>query len=103
MTEQDLEFDKWYREQDFRRLARIGEFRNYGRTSGGGESAKPVLLFLLAVFVFALGTGTDFFTSLMAVPVLAVIGIVVLFLFGALTGGMGFVALIILAVLSLFA
>ena len=103
MTEQDLEFDKGYREQHFRRRARIGEFRNYGRTSGGGESAKPVLLFLLAVFVFALGTGSDIFTSMMAVPVLAVIGIVVLFIFGALTGGLGFVALIIFAVLSLFA
>ena len=103
MTEQDLEFDKWFRETEFRRRARIGEFRNYGRTSGGGESAKPVLLFLLAVFVFALGTGSDIFTSLMAVPMLAVIGIVVLFIFGALTGGLGFVALIIFAVLSLFA
>ena len=69
----------------------------------GGKGIPPVLLFLLAVFVFALGTGTDFFTSMMAVPVLAVIGIVVLFIFGALTGGLGFVALIIFVVLSLFA
>ena len=102
MTEQDAAFDKWFREREFRRRARIGEFRNYKRTSGGGESAKPVLLFLLAVVVFAIGTNTDIFTSLMAVPMLAVIGIVVMFVFGALTGGLGFVALIIMAVLSLF-
>ena len=102
MSEQDLEFDKWFRETEFRRRARIGEFRNYGRTSGGGESAKPVLLFLLVVLVFALKTGVPVSSALVGAPFL-LIGFALFGLLAAvLFGGGGVLAFMAFALLCLF-
>ena len=104
MSEQDLDYYKWYREREFRRLARIGEFRNYGRTSGGGESsAKPVLLFLLVAVAFALASGTPLMSVLVGAPMLVIGFALVGCVAGVLFGGGGVVALIIFAALSLLA
>ena len=103
MSEQDLNYYKWYREREFRRLARIGEFRNYGRTSGGGESAKPVLLFLLVAVAFALASGTPLISVLVGAPILVIGFALVSCVAGVLFGGVGVVALIIFAALSLLA
>lgn len=101
MSEQDLDYYKWYREREFRRLARIGEFRNYGRTSGG-ESAKPVLLFLLVVVVFALKTGVPVSSALVGAPFL-LIGFALFGLLAAvLFGGGGVLAFMAFALLCLF-
>ena len=92
-----------YRERHFRRLARIGEFRYYWRTSGGGERAKHVLLFLLAVGVFLLASGLPLPSVIMAVPLLVIGGVLGNCLVMLLFGEAGLIAFALVALLSLFA
>ena len=92
-----------YRERHIRRLAQVGEFRNYGRTSGGGESAKPVLLFLLVAVAFAASSGTPLMSAIVGAPILVIGFALAGCVAGLLFGGVGVVAFTIFALLSLFA
>ena len=103
MTEQDLDFYMRYRERHFRRLARIGEFRNYKRTSGGGEGVKTVLLFLLAAGMLALAVDISFLDALIGLPLLIIGGVLGSFLAMLLFGEAGLIAFALFALLALFA
>lgn len=102
MTEQDLDFYMRYRERHFRRLARIGEFRNYKSTSSG-EGVKTVLLFLLAAGMLALAADISFSDALIGLPLLIIGGVLGSFLAMLLFGEAGLIAFALVALLSLFA
>ena len=101
-AEQDAAFDKWFREKEFRRLARIGEFRNYKSTSSG-EGVKTVLLFLLAAGMLALAADISFLDALIGLPLLIIGGVLGTFLAMLLFGEAGLIAFALFALLALFA
>ena len=69
----------------------------------GGESAKPVLLFLLVAIAFAASSGTPLMSVLVGAPILVIGFALAGCVAGLLFGGVGVVAFTIFALLSLFA
>ena len=100
ITKEELE-DFYIMKERLKNMAEARAARNSAQF--GGESAKPVLLFLLVAVGFAASSGTPLMSVLVGAPILVIGFALAGCVAGLLFGGVGVVAFTIFALLSLFA
>lgn len=101
VTKEELEDYYWIKQHQEKKA--LEKSLASGQMQLGGESVKPVLLFLLVAVAFALASDTPLMSVLVGAPILVIGFALVSCVAGVLFGGVGVVALIIFAVLSLLA